>query len=506
MLFNSYFFLFAFLPVVVLVFFLVGHASAPVARVWLVLASIVFYSWWDWHFTIILFISVCFNYGVGVLLARTPPDARQRQIVLMAAVAVDLAVLGWFKYVNFLIDSAGSLLGLPLPHYGVLLPIGISFFTFTQIAFLVDVARGRAHERGFIPYLLFVTYFPHLIAGPILHHAEMMPQFADRSIYRPRLESISVGLTVFMAGLFKKMVLADSVAPFADIAFAAAGHGTPLTLSEAWGGALAYTFQIYFDFSAYTDMAIGLSRLFNITLPINFESPYQARSIIDFWRRWHITLSRFLRDYLYVSLGGNRKGAVRRHFNLIATMLLGGLWHGAGWTFVIWGGLHGLYLIINHGFRHAVSSSGLDPKSWPPAARAMWHFAAWGLTFLAVVVAWVFFRAPDLASATIILKGMAGLNGFARPPAPIVGMRADAWLIGSFVIAMFLPNLRHIMAGHELVSLGGTTLRPSGCTSGRLAAALRWRPHPAVAVLTVAAFVVCLLRMQTVSQFLYFQF
>jgi alginate O-acetyltransferase complex protein AlgI len=237
--------------------FLIGRASAAAAAAWLGLASVVFYSWWNWHFTFILSGSVLFNYGVGFALSRASPQARRHHAILVAAVTVDLAVLAWFKYLNFLLDAAGSLLGLPLPQCSVVLPIGISFFSFTQIAFLVDVARGRANERAFIPYVLFVTYFPHLIAGPILHHAEMMPQFADRGIYRPNAESIAVGLTVFTAGLFKKVVLADSVAVFADRAFTIASGGQTLTLIEAWASVLAYTLQIYFDFSAYSDMAIG---------------------------------------------------------------------------------------------------------------------------------------------------------------------------------------------------------------------------------------------------------
>jgi alginate O-acetyltransferase complex protein AlgI len=246
--------------------------------------------------------------------------------------------------------------------------------------------------------------------------------------------------------------------------------------------------------------------LFNITLPINFESPCQARSIIDFWRRWHITLSRFLRDYLYFSLGGNRNGPVRRYANLMTTMLLGGLWHGAGWTFAIWGGLHGFYLIVNHGFRHAMEASGVDIDAWPAFARTMWQAASWALTFLAVMLAWIFFRSPNLASAANIIKAMAGMSGLALPVVPIVGKRAGAWILGLFVIAVFLPDLRYIMVGHKLVSLGGTHYRPPADTFDWRMMALRWRPLPAVALLTVAIFVFCLFNMRTISPFLYFQF
>ena len=499
MLFNSYLFLFVFLPVVTAGFFVAGRLSAGSAKAWLVLSSLVFYSCWDWHFTFVLFASILFNYGAGRLLARLGTAPARQRLVLAGAVTVDLAVLGFFKYINFLLDNVGALLGLHVVHAGVALPIGISFFTFTQVAYIVDVARARARERAFVPYVLFVTYFPHLVAGPILHHAEMMPQFARRETYRPHAEAIAVGLTVFVAGLFKKVLLADGIAFYADNVFRAAGTGHALTPLAAWCGALAYTFQIYFDFSAYSDMAIGLSRVFNITLPINFDSPYQARSIIDFWRRWHITLSRFLRDYLYVALGGNRKGVIRRYINLAATMLLGGLWHGAGWTFVIWGGLHGCYLVINHFWRH-LTATMRAPAVIGPLLRCV----GWTITFLAVVFAWVFFRAPNLATAMRVVDAMAGQTEN-LPPARVIDLWVFAWLPGLAAIALLLPNLRHVMAGHELVSFAGTALPPNG-SGGRLAASLRWTPKPALAVFTLGVFTYCLNAMQKISQFLYFQF
>jgi alginate O-acetyltransferase complex protein AlgI len=327
--------------------------------------------------------------------------------VLVGAIVANLALLALFKYANFFISSINSLGG----HIGVLdvvLPLGISFFTFTQIAFLVDVHRGVAREYNFVHYLLFVTWFPHLIAGPVLHHKQMMPQFALPATYRPDATSISLGLTLFSIGLFKKVVLADHLAAFADPVFNATAAGSHPMLLAAWAGVLAYALQIYFDFSGYSDMAIGLSRMFNIRLPLNFDSPYKAASIIDFWRRWHMTLSAFLRDYLYYGLGGNRKGPVRRYINLFTTMLLGGLWHGAGWNFVLWGGLHGVYLIINHGWRRLMGHGGV------PASRLA-HAASVAITFAAVFFAWVPFRATHWADTIAIWKGMVGLNGVSLP-------------------------------------------------------------------------------------------
>jgi D-alanyl-lipoteichoic acid acyltransferase DltB (MBOAT superfamily) len=263
--------------------------------------------------------------------------------LLASAIAVNLILLGYFKYANFFADNLNHFAGTALPIGQVILPLGISFFTFTQIAFLVDTYQGKVKEFNFVHYTLFVTYFPHLIAGPVLHHKEMMPQFAKRNVCHLNWDNVAVGLSIFVLGLAKKVLIADSLAEFATPIFSAVAAGGQPMLFEAWIGALAYTLQLYFDFSAYSDMAIGISLMFNVRLPMNFNSPYKATSIIDFWRRWHMTLSRFLRDYLYIPLGGSRNGKAQRYLNLMITMLLGGLWHGAGWTFVIWGGLHGFY-------------------------------------------------------------------------------------------------------------------------------------------------------------------
>lgn len=400
MLFTTIEFIALFLPLTMAGFFLLGRINRLYAAAWLALASLVFYGWWNPAFVALLFCSITFNFLLGARLSKTQKDAKGKAL-LTFAVGSNLAVLALFKYANFFLGTASDLIGVDVAMADIVLPLGISFFTFTQIAFLVDARRGIAKEYNFIHYSLFVTYFPHLIAGPVLHHKQMMPQFGLPETYAPRIDNLSIGLVIFSVGLAKKVLLADSFAPYASPVFDAAHAGHMPTAEEAWVGALAYTFQIYFDFSGYSDMAIGLSRLFGVQLPFNFDSPYRAPNIIEFWRRWHMTLSQFLRDYLYVPLGGNRHGLFNRYRNLMITMLLGGLWHGANWTFVAWGGLHGAYLIVNHGWQMLRSRIGLDGLRVPGA-----RFAGTLLTFLVVVVAWVYFRAESFAAANRILEAM----------------------------------------------------------------------------------------------------
>ena len=515
MLFNSYEFILLFLPVTLAGFFLLGRVRMAYGAGWLALASLAFYARWNAAYVLLLCASIAVNYGFGLALAARPRERRGR--LLAVAVAANLALLGYFKYANFFAAEVGALLGAPLGLGDIVLPLGISFYTFTQIAFLVDTARGEAREPNFVHYVLFVTYFPHQIAGPILHHGEMMPQFAQPAIYRPRHADVAIGLSLFVMGLFKKVVLADGIAVYAGPVFAQAAAGQPPGIVEAWCGALAYTFQIYFDFSGYSDMAVGISRLFNIRLPVNFDSPYRAANITEFWRRWHMTLSRFLRDYLYIPLGGNRRGPERRTANLMAVMLLGGLWHGAGWTFLIWGGLHGLYLVVNHAWRatplRALTAAG--PGRW----------LAWALTFAAVVVAWVFFRAPTAEAAFAVLRGMAGLNGTARPTwllnpplaladlTELVPLNPDEgeaagpnpWgqvlLLPAYLVAgLALPN------SMQLVGRFLPDYRETGMLSPPAGGALAWRPGMAWSVALGVAFAWVVGSLSQVSEFLYFQF
>jgi len=452
MLFNSAIFVFVYLPIV-----WIGYLAAlrlPWARAgiaWLGVASIFFYGYWNPVFVPLLVLSILFNYGAGRLLdpqaGRATP--RARKALLAGAIAANLSALAWYKYAGLLSSSFRALSGLDVPVIDVLLPIGISFYTFTQIAYLVDTWAGKRPEKSFTAYVLFVTFFPHLIAGPVLHHAEMMPQFmrGDRSV---RYALMIEGLLFFALGLAKKVLIADSVAPAANRAFTLV-ESVPLGFVDSWFGALAYTVQIYFDFSGYSDMAIGLALLFGIRLPLNFNSPYKSTSIIEFWRCWHMTLSRFLRDYLYIPLGGGRHGPVRRQINLMVTMLLGGLWHGASWTFVVWGGLHGLYLQVNHAWRHVVERSPRLKRFLErhPSGAA---FAGGTITFTAVVAAWVFFRAESFGGAANMLAGMFADS--AAIEAQLADLHTVSYIALGLALAFLAPNSQQLLtgAGEKLVS------------------------------------------------------
>lgn len=462
MLFNSYEFLFAFLPVVFGGFLALSALSKQrAAATFLVLASLYFYAFWAPQYLLLLLCSIAFNFHSGKYISRAVLAGKETKgsWLLVISVSVNLLLLAYYKYANFLLDIVAVISHSNLPALDIILPIGISFFTFTQIAFLVDCKESKVKEHNAINYLLFVSYFPHLIAGPVLHHAEMMPQFGEAKTYRFVPENFIAGLTFFVIGLFKKVVLADGIQPYVGPVF---DSNEAPSFFSAWGGALAYTLQLYFDFSAYSDMAIGLSKMFNVDLPLNFNSPYKAKNISDFWRRWHMTLSRFLRDYLYIRLGGNQKGVIRRYLNLLITMLLGGLWHGAGWTFVIWGGLHGLFLIVNHSWialkKHRIIR--ISPSG------SLGNILAVALTFISVVIAWVFFRATNLDVAIMVLSGMVGQNGIAATTLAttaipgnefsleyvifiITGMNIDwrqiSWIGTLLSIAWFLPNSQQII-------------------------------------------------------------
>lgn len=521
MLFNSYEFIFVFLPLSVAGFVLASRWwGNRAALTWLVLASLFFYGWWNPVYLGLLIPSIIGNFWLGSFLARQ----RGRQpalcrVLFIAGVGADLGLIGYYKYAHFFLDSWNTVTGGNGTLEAIVLPLAISFFTFQQITFLVDSYRGETKEYDFINYALFVTFFPQLIAGPIVHHKEMMPQFAQRARFRVRDDNLAVGVSIFAMGLFKKAVLADGIAVYASPVFAASEAGEAVSFFTAWGGALAYTFQLYFDFSGYSDMAIGAARIFGIKLPLNFNSPYKAVNIAEFWRRWHMTLSRFLRDYLYIALGGNRRGPARRHVNLMITMLLGGLWHGAAWTFVVWGALHGAYLVINHGW-HAVRRKIHGGRL--PAPTVVGHAFSVALTFLVVVIGWVFFRSLTFDGAALMLQGMAGMNGVSLPAA--VGAQLPSllptltawgitmtpgggetflatwgWIAVLWTVAWFMPNTQEVMARYEPAYVDDhspviTPARPL------------WRPSMGWAVLIAATAVAGVLALPQVSEFLYFQF
>jgi D-alanyl-lipoteichoic acid acyltransferase DltB (MBOAT superfamily) len=456
MLFQSQVYVLAFLPLTVALYY--ALASAAAARQWvLIAASLVFYGWWDPRFIILVVSQITATWLLALAYERSGARAW-----LIAGVVLNLASLGTFKYLDFLLASFETASGLAFPRAHLILPIGISFFSFQLISYLVDRMRGNAPLYPFRPFALFVLVFPHVIAGPIVRHNELVPQFAENPLRDGMWARIGAGLVIFTVGFGKKVLLADRLAPTVDQLFTQVAQRT-LDFGEAWTAALAFSFQLFLDFSAYTEMAIGSALLFGLVLPENFRRPYLATDLRDFWRRWHISLSNFLRDYLYIPLGGSRAGAARYALATIVTMGLCGLWHGAGWTYVAWGLWHGIGLIVC--------------RAWQQRARALPAFAGWALTMLFVLVGWVVFRANGFASAGAILGSLAGFNGFG-------GVLAEAKLIAIAALASALIPSAHEMKDRLL------------------------RPMPVVAVVTalLAAFCVFEVGKGAPVNFIYFQF
>jgi alginate O-acetyltransferase complex protein AlgI len=474
MLFNSYAFLYAFLPVVTVGFFALGSRSPRLAQAWLLLASLFFYGWWKPAYVWLLLVSICANYALGEGIRRQAPGSSFRKTLLVAGIVGNLAALAYFKYAGFLLSNLNAATGWRLPHADIVLPVGISFYTFTSLAYIVEVYQEKVRESDFIRYGLFISYFPHLVAGPVLYHNEVIPQFGRPETYRFNVNDWAVGLTLFFMGLFKKVVFADGISrALADAsvqpAFWRVQHGVPVTFFDGWVGALAYTLQLYFDFSGYSDMAVGISRLFGVTLPVNFASPYKSVNIVEFWRRWHMTLGRWLRNYVYIPLGGNRRGPVRRSANLLATMTLCGLWHGAGWTFVVWGALHGGFIVINRAFTRLRERFGCR-KEGSVAGRLVSRV----LTFVVVVIGWVIFKANTFGEALAVLDGMRGANGFVLRQADLASLGASGhwmqahgvqferlyfmpfwgallWLVPLLAIAWFAPNTQEMLSRYAPV-------------------------------------------------------
>lgn len=541
MLFNSFEFIFLFLPITLSVFFLLGKNTLQIKQqlpvLWLVLTSLFFYGWWNPLNLPLIVISILVNYGLGLLLSNTLKEGIAKQGVFSLGIIFNLGLIGFFKYANFFADnfnylinleaferSFGSSLGIePIILPSIVLPLAISFFTFQQIAYLVDAYKGETKEYSLLKYMLFVGFFPQLIAGPIVHHKEILPQFEKPSIYSFRSRTLAIGLTIFIAGLFKKVVFADRIAEYSNLAFAAAEQGIDLAFCEAWVGALGYSLQLYFDFSGYSDMAIGAAYMFGIRLPLNFNSPYKAISIVDFWRRWHITLSHFLRDYVYIPLGGSRKGELRRYSNLLITMLLGGLWHGAGWTFIFWGGLHGFYLVVNHLYSSIRKGLGHNLKEDGWLLRGV----GWFVTFIAVVVSWVVFRANSFETAISMLSSMFGFRGIQLPPftEPYLGFLRN-WGIGFFgftvtvgisqkyatfgiaillLIVWLTPNTQQWMGVYN-PTLTEPMIKNQPQWSSKFWQILTWRPNKTWTIIVAALSSASLLCFTKVSEFLYFQF
>jgi alginate O-acetyltransferase complex protein AlgI len=413
MVFASHSFL-AFLAIVLAVYWLVGRRDERLGKPVLIVASFVFYGYWIPAYLLILTASILFNHAIARAVL-SGPSPRLRRALTALGIALNLALIGFYKYAAFLVESLNWTMQTRFDVPEIILPIGISFFTFQQISLLVDAYRGRVERLRFWDHVLFICFFPQLIAGPIVRQHDMLPQLAARQDWRLRMDYLAIGIALFAFGLFKKTVLIDPFVPYLDLVYQAAASGDAVGFVDGWVAGIGYGFQVYFDFSAYSDMAIGLGFMFGLRLPINFFSPYKADSIRAFWRRWHISLSRFLRDYLFIPMGGSHHGLARTVAALLVTMGLGGLWHGAGWTFVIWGLLHGAYLSGNHLWRALVAK-------WLPGSRDRVRRSvslAWiarilsiGITFLAVSFAWVFFRSPDLDSAMRLATAMFGFSSW----------------------------------------------------------------------------------------------
>ncbi|MDH5612954.1 MAG: MBOAT family protein [Gammaproteobacteria bacterium] len=484
MLFNSYIYIFLFLPITFGLYFLLIRGRRIVsAKLALVLASLFFYSWWSVNYLPILLFSLVFNFLVGEVIQRELSTKRGK-FALILGISVNLILLGYFKYADFFIENVNYVLGQDIGTINLVLPLAISFFTFQQIAYLVDCYKGEVKEYDFLNYSLFVCFFPQLIAGPIVHHGEMMPQFMrNRWNLRLKYSNIAAGLFIFSIGLFKKVVIADTFAVTATNGF---DYAETLNMVEAWVTSLSYTLQLYFDFSGYTDMAIGAALLFNIKLPDNFNSPYKALDIQDFWRRWHMTLSRFLRDYIYIPLGGSRVSNLVTYRNIIATFLIGGLWHGAGWTFIMWGVLHGLAMVVHN--------------LWLMGGYRLSKFIAWFITFNFINISWVFFRAKDFETVKKVLSSM--FTGQFVLDYDWQGYRFLVDLRG----VTYGPWLQNIYAENKVILYVAVCLVMVGIMKNSNELIRTASFSRKTAVFASLLFVISVLNMNKASEFLYFNF
>ena len=468
MLFNSPVFLFAFLPLSIWLFWRAIKVRSRIQI--LVVMSLIFYGWWDPAYLLLIGASIAINYWVGHKVATS-------RTWIVAGIAFNLGLLAIFKYADFAIGSFNAVTGSSFPMMQLALPLAISFFTFQQIAYLVECRRGQAPERDPLIYALFVLFFPQLIAGPIVQYREVGPQF--RVLGVPiRADLFAQGVFLLTLGLFKKVAISDQLAKWVDPAFASPGD---LHFYDAWVAVLSYTLQLYFDFSAYSEMAMGLAMMFGIVLPLNFNAPYKAGNIAEFWRRWHITLGRFMRDYVYVPLGGNRNGYARQLAALMITMVLGGLWHGAAWTFVAWGALHGIYLVLH--------------RVWTLTGMRLPNALGVGTTFLAVVWSWVLFRAQSLQDAMLIWKAMLGQSGMEWP-------RALAPILGPGVEYRYSPYYE----GYELIPIVLLLLAVWRAPTVHEIWQRHVRSSPRWAVAVASVGLVAFFHLSTPQEFAYFQF
>jgi D-alanyl-lipoteichoic acid acyltransferase DltB (MBOAT superfamily) len=547
MLFNSLRFIFIFLPVTMLGFHLLGRYGRRPVIAWLAVMSVVFYAAWNEFYVFFLLGSILVNYVVALLIGVAPENSSRRKHLLTLGIALNLLALFYFKYLYKVLLTVKALHLANFNPHPILLPLGISFFTFTQISYLVDLAQGQAEVQDFLSYLVFVTFFPHLIAGPILHHKEMMPQFgrirpddqnaqaheslvetldaaltpvppARRFALKP--EDVALGFTWFLMGLAKKVLIADKLAPTADIAFRSAGS---LSAANAWTGLIVYSMQLYFDFSGYSDMALGLARIFSIRFPLNFDSPYKATSVTEYWQRWHMTLTRYITLYLYnpilLSVQRRRIAAGRKisrkflatfggftamvAYPTMFTMLLTGIWHGAGLQFIVFGLIHGVYLTANQAWRHFRQRGHNAPAS--PKPEGFTRLAMMIGVYLQVSFALIFFRSESMASAGALIADMFGRNGAGHFDELLAGALAFAL----FPVVWFFPNTQQIL-GQEAGpgDISTFPVAPGGNSAPVPApfSIFRWRPSVGWAVLMAALFFAVLANLDSTTSFLYFQF
>jgi alginate O-acetyltransferase complex protein AlgI len=496
--FNSYSFLLLFLPITLLFFYLASQIKGNRwSTIWLVGASLIFYGLLDWMLTSLLIGSILTNYTLGMFLNSGRIKEGGAKKVLCFGIICNLGVLVFFKYFGAY-GVANSQVFSSVLESNFVIPIALSFFTFQQIVYLIEIERGSLGEIKLLNYFLYITFFPQLLNGPIIRPNEFFPQLQDKKFFKVKVDQLAAGLTLISCGLFKKVVLADGIARYSNSAFDAVAQGAVLSLEEAWSGALSFTLQIYFDLSGYSDIAIGLGCMFGLRLPANFESPYKASSLIDFWHRWHMTLSRFFRDYIYIPLGGNRNGALKRSGNIFMIMLVGGIWHGTGASFIVWGGAHGICLMINHFWRELRESLGQSRGSKSILSEMLNRI----ITFLTVAVLWIIFRAENLGVAFSMIQSLLGLNSVPDADFNNIKISEDRlWFL--LLIVWFGPNMKEIMSSYFDEAKKPDLIEHTLDSKKRW---YHWHPNTGWASLTTVLFIMSLLELAKSGRFIYFQF
>ena len=539
MLFNSHEFILLFLPFSLLSFWLINHQGYyRLGKVWLIAVSLFFYGWWNPAYLWLLVFSIIFNYCTGFILNNYQNRDFRARVILAFGIIINLGLLSYFKYANFFLTTVNSIFNSSFSLHKIILPLAISFFTFQQIAYLVDTYQGQTKEYCFLDYCLFVSFFPQLIAGPIVHHKELVPQFKNYSNYKFNSEDLAVGVAMFSIGLFKKVIIADGIGVYVNTIFGLISQDVSLTFTEAWVGAFAGYLQIYFDFSAYSDMALGTARMFGIKLPLNFNSPYQAINISEGINRWHITLNRFLKNYLalplfscmqkYFKVKSLKMRQILLYINIMTTMLLSGLWHGAGWTFVVWGAYLGFCIIIYYLWRdwHKKKSKFKYESKLPKQSLSqnIWwqNGLSWLLTTIVSVISLVFFRASNLKDAintitmmlnftTLDLFGFLSLENVnianLMPHLPNIGTDVISWTVFLLLIVWFAPNTQQLLREYK-PGLDSYVLYISAGWRDKLwqELDLRWQPAQKWAILTAIMMLVCVLKINQEQEFIYFQF